>query len=189
MQAYDLVKLRSTAPCRIVGIAAASEGGAVAGVIGKRQSRMIGELDLFLSGDFLTPSPTSRKDHPSATTVPAGQHRRQVRPAPATGNENPAHGIGSGADYYHDRHVIVAGGTGAIGTAMVGALLEAGAARARRCLKFCEIAGIKADGSAQDWASLYQQRIGQQTSTSHGAAPARSSATGLADGRAKPSPP
>jgi hypothetical protein len=45
MQAYDLVKLRSTASCRIVGIAAASEGGAVAGVIGKRQSRMIGELD------------------------------------------------------------------------------------------------------------------------------------------------
>jgi hypothetical protein len=40
MQAYDLVKLRSTAPCRIVGIAAASEGGAVAGVIGTRQSHM-----------------------------------------------------------------------------------------------------------------------------------------------------
>ena len=97
--------------------------------------------------------------------------------------------MGSGADYYHDRHVVVAGGTGVLGTAMVGALLEAGAARARRCLKFCEIAGIKADGSAQDWASLYQQRIGQQTSTSHGAVPARSSATGLADGRAKPSPP
>ena len=31
--------------------------------------------------------------------------------------------MGSGADYYHDRHV-VAGGTGALGTAMVGALLE-----------------------------------------------------------------
>src|SRR5215510_3786731 len=39
-KAYDLVKLRSTAPCRIVGIAAASERGAVAGVIGKRQSHM-----------------------------------------------------------------------------------------------------------------------------------------------------
>ena len=61
MQAYDLVKLRSTASCQIVGIAAASEGGAVAGVIGMRQSRMIGELDLFLSGDFLTPSPPAEK--------------------------------------------------------------------------------------------------------------------------------
>jgi hypothetical protein len=61
MQAYDLVKLRSTASCRIVGIAAASEGGAVAGVFGKRQSRMIGESDLFLSGDFLTPFASSRK--------------------------------------------------------------------------------------------------------------------------------
>jgi NAD(P)-dependent dehydrogenase (short-subunit alcohol dehydrogenase family) len=97
--------------------------------------------------------------------------------------------MGSGADYYRDRHVVVTGGTGALGTAMVGALLEAGAARARRCLKFCEIAGIKADGSAQDWASLYQQRIGQQTSTGHGAVPARSSARGLANGREKPSPP
>ncbi|MBV8322122.1 MAG: hypothetical protein JO049_15770, partial [Hyphomicrobiales bacterium] len=28
---------------------------------------------------------------------------------------------------YRDRHVIVTGGTGALGTAMVGALLEAGA--------------------------------------------------------------
>ena len=56
-----LVKLRSTASCRIVGIAAASEGGAVAGVIGKRQSRMIGQLDLFLSADFLTPSPAAEK--------------------------------------------------------------------------------------------------------------------------------
>lgn len=181
MQAYDLVKLRSTASCQIVGIAAASEGGAVAGVIGKRQSRMIGELDLFLSGDFLTPSPPAER--------PPLANNRPGRPAPAAGNENPAQGMGSGADYYRDRHVVVAGGTGALGTAMVGALLEAGAARARRCLKFCEIAGIKADGSAQDWASLYQQRIGQQTSTSHGAVPARSSATGLADGRAKPSPP
>ena len=61
MQAYDLVKLRSTASCQIVGIAAASEGGAVAGVIGKRQSRMIGQLDLFLSADFLTPSPAAEK--------------------------------------------------------------------------------------------------------------------------------
>jgi hypothetical protein len=158
------------------------EGGAVAGVIGKRQSRMIGESDLCLSGDFLTPSPPAEK------TTARQQQARQAR-APATGNANPAQGMGSGADYYRDRHVVVTGGTGALGTAMVGALLEAGAARARRCLKFCEIAGIKADGSAQDWASLYQQRIGQQTSTSHGAVPARSSATGLADGRAKPSPP
>jgi hypothetical protein len=108
MQAYDLVKLRSTASCRIVGIAAASEGGAVAGVIGKRQSRMIGELDLFLSADFLTPFASNRLG----------------RPAPATGNENPAQGMGSGADYYRDRHVVVTGGTGALGTAMVGALLE-----------------------------------------------------------------
>ena len=61
MQAYDLVKLRSTASCQNVGIAAASEGGAVAGVIGKRQSRMIGELDLFLSADFLMPSPPAEK--------------------------------------------------------------------------------------------------------------------------------
>jgi hypothetical protein len=76
--------------------------------------------------------------------------------------------MGSGADYYRDRHVVVTGGTGALGTAMVGALLEAGAARARRYLKFCEIAAIKADDSAQDWASLSQQRIGQQTSTSQG---------------------
>jgi hypothetical protein len=50
--------------------------------------------------------------------------------------------------------LVVTGGTGALGSEMVGALIEAGAARARRCLKFCEIAGIKADGSAQDWASL-----------------------------------
>ena len=71
MQAYDLVKLRSTASCQIVGIAAASEGGAVAGVIGKRQSRMIGELDLFLSGDFLTPSPAAEK-----TTVRQQQARQ-----------------------------------------------------------------------------------------------------------------
>ena len=28
---------------------------------------------------------------------------------------------------YHDRHVVVTGGTGALGTAMVGALLDAGA--------------------------------------------------------------
>ncbi|MET0470313.1 MAG: SDR family NAD(P)-dependent oxidoreductase, partial [Xanthobacteraceae bacterium] len=28
---------------------------------------------------------------------------------------------------YHDRHVVVTGGTGALGTAMVGALIEAGA--------------------------------------------------------------
>src|SRR5262245_16515820 len=97
--------------------------------------------------------------------------------------------MGSGADYYRDRHVVVTGGTGALGTAMVGALPEAGAARTRRCLKFCEIARFKADGSAQDWASLYQQRIGQQTSTGHGALPARLSARGLADGREKPSPP
>ena len=82
MQAYDLVKLRSTASCRIVGIAAASEGGAVAGVIGKRQSRMIGELDLFLSGDFLTPFASSRKDRRSPTTGPAGRHRRQVTRIP-----------------------------------------------------------------------------------------------------------
>jgi NAD(P)-dependent dehydrogenase (short-subunit alcohol dehydrogenase family) len=32
--------------------------------------------------------------------------------------------MGSGADYYRDRHVVVTGGTGALGTAMVGALLE-----------------------------------------------------------------
>jgi uncharacterized protein YbjT (DUF2867 family) len=38
--------------------------------------------------------------------------------------------MGSGADYYRDRDVVVAGGTGALGTAMVGALLEAGAAGA-----------------------------------------------------------
>jgi hypothetical protein len=95
--------------------------------------------------------------------------------------------MGSSADYYRDRHVVVTGGTGALGAAMVGVPLEAGAARARRCLKFCEIAGIKADSSAQDWASLYQQRTGQQTSTGHGAVLARSSATGLADDRAKPS--
>jgi NAD(P)-dependent dehydrogenase (short-subunit alcohol dehydrogenase family) len=38
--------------------------------------------------------------------------------------------MGSGADYYRDRHVVVTGGTGALGTAMVGALLEAGAAGA-----------------------------------------------------------
>jgi hypothetical protein len=61
MQAYDLVKLRSTASCRIVRIAAASKGGAIAGVIGTRQSRMIGESDHFLSGDFLTPSPPAKK--------------------------------------------------------------------------------------------------------------------------------
>jgi len=30
-------------------------------------------------------------------------------------------------DYYRDRHVVVTGGTGALGTAVVGALLEAGA--------------------------------------------------------------
>jgi hypothetical protein len=61
MQAYDLVKLRSTASCQIVGIAAASEGGTVAGVIGKRQTRMFGGSNLFLSGDFLTPSPPAEK--------------------------------------------------------------------------------------------------------------------------------
>jgi uncharacterized protein YbjT (DUF2867 family) len=33
--------------------------------------------------------------------------------------------MGSGADYYRDRHVVVTGGTGALGSAMVGALLEA----------------------------------------------------------------
>ena len=178
MQAYDLVKLRSTASCRIVGIAAASEGGAVAGVIGTRQSRMIGESDLFLSADFLTPFASSRKDRRSPTTGPAGQHRRQVTRTPP-------------------RAWVRAPTTTAIAMWSSPAGPErsaprwwarcsrAGAARARRC----EIAGIKADGSAQDWASLYQQRIGQQTSTSHGAVPARSSATGLADGRAKPSPP
>jgi hypothetical protein len=123
MQAYDLVKLRSTASCRIVGIAAASEGGAVAGVIGKRQSRMIGELDLFLSADFLTPFASSRKDRRSPTTGPAGQHRRQVTRTPPRAWVR--------ADYYRDRrHVVVTGGTGALGTAMVGALLEAGAAGA-----------------------------------------------------------
>src|SRR5258708_26568050 len=57
-------------------------GGAVAGVIGKRQSRMIGELDLFLSADFLTPFASSRKNRRSPTTGPAGQHRRQVTRTP-----------------------------------------------------------------------------------------------------------
>jgi NAD(P)-dependent dehydrogenase (short-subunit alcohol dehydrogenase family) len=33
--------------------------------------------------------------------------------------------MGSGADYYRDRHVVVTGGTRALGSAMVGALLEA----------------------------------------------------------------
>ena len=47
MQAYDLVTRRSTAPCRIVGIAAASEGEAVAAVIGKHkdQARQAGTRD------------------------------------------------------------------------------------------------------------------------------------------------
>jgi hypothetical protein len=167
MQAYDLVKLRSTAwgsrrRChRQTPIA---------------DDRRIRSFPVSRFSDAVRQQP---KRPPLANNRPG-------RPAPATGNENPAQGMGSGADYYRDRHVVVTGGTGALGTAMVGALLEAGAARARRCLKFCEIAGIKAD--EQDWASLYQQRIAQQTSTG-GAVPARSSATGLADGRAKPSPP
>ena len=124
---------------------------------------------------------SSRKDHRSPTTGPAGQHRRQITRTPP-------------------RAWVRAPTTTAIAMLSSPAGPERSAPRwwarcsrpapqARRCLKFCEIAGIKADGSAQDWASLYQQRIGQQTSTSHGAVPARSSATGLADGRAKPSPP
>ena len=75
MQAYDLVNLRSTASCRIVGIAAASEGGAVAGVIDKRQSRMIGELDLFLSADWW---PQGREH---GANVVAEELRREPAPA------------------------------------------------------------------------------------------------------------
>ena len=77
---------------------------------------MIGELDLFLSADFLTPFASSRKDRRSPTTGPAGQHRRQVTRTPPRAWVR--------ADYYRDRHVVVTGGTGALGTAMVGALLE-----------------------------------------------------------------
>jgi hypothetical protein len=167
MQAYDLVKLRSTAPCRIVGIAARANRG----------DRRVGSFPFRRFSDAVA---TTQKDHRSPTTGPAGQHRRRVTRIPP-------------------RAWVRAPATTAIAMWSSPAGPERSAPRwwARRSrpaphgAPVFEILRDRGDqgGSAQDWASLYQQRIGQQTSTSHGAVPARSSARGLADGRAKPSPP